>query len=131
MTEQEIKDEVNFVAEQLEELKERQRAERKAYFENPDNAKRIAEARQRLAIAEQLYKARKKAGLTQAELASRMNVSHPWSPNWNVDAATSPAIHCSNTQLPAAASLPLPSLDSAYIRHVNPPCPHGEFYLKG
>lgn len=77
MTEQEIKDEVNCVAEQLEELKERQRTERKAYFENPDNAKQIAEARQRLAIAEQLYKARKKAGLTQAELASRMNVSQP------------------------------------------------------
>ena len=30
-----------------------------------------------MAIAEQLYKARKKAGLTQAEVASRMQVSQP------------------------------------------------------
>ena len=46
-------------------------------FDDPDNAERIAEARQRLAIAAQLYKARKKAGLSQAELARRMKVSQP------------------------------------------------------
>ena len=61
MTEQEIKDEVKYVAEHLEELKAKQQAERQAYFDDPANAERIAEARQRLAIAAQLYKARKKA----------------------------------------------------------------------
>ena len=61
MTEQEIKAEVKYVAEHLEELKAKQQAERQAYFNDPANAERIAEARQRLAIAAQLYKARKKA----------------------------------------------------------------------
>ena len=77
MTQREIKDEVTHVAEHLEEIKMRQQAERKAYFDNPENAERIMAARQRLAISEQLYNARKKAGLTQTELARRMNVSQP------------------------------------------------------
>ena len=77
MTEREIHAEVKYVAEHLEELKAKQQTERQAYFEDPANATRIAEARQRLAIAEQLYNARKKAGLTQAELARRMKVSQP------------------------------------------------------
>ena len=77
MTDQEIKDEVKYVAEHLEKLKAKQQAERQAYFDDPANAERIAEARQRLAIAAQLYKARKKAGLSQAELARRMKVSQP------------------------------------------------------
>ena len=77
MTDQEIKREVHFVAEHLAELKKKQQAERKAYFDDPTNAERIAETRQRLAIAEQLYNARKKAGFTQAELARRMHVSQP------------------------------------------------------
>ena len=77
ITDKEIKDEVKYVAEHLEELKSSQQAERQAYFENPANAELIAETRQRLAIAEQLYKARRKAGFTQAELARRMNVSQP------------------------------------------------------
>ena len=77
MTEQEIKNEVKYVAEHLETLKASQQAERQAYFEDPANAARIAAARQRLAIAEQLFNARRKAHLTQAELARRMNVSQP------------------------------------------------------
>ena len=77
ITKQEIKDEVKYVAAHLEQLKAEQQAERQAYFENPVNAERIAETRQHLAIAEQLYKARKKAGFSQAELARRMNVSQP------------------------------------------------------
>ena len=77
MTEKEIQSEVKYVSEHLAELKATQQVERRAYFEDPANAKCIAEARQRLALAEQLYNARKKAGLTQAELARRMNVSQP------------------------------------------------------
>ena len=77
MKERAIHAEVKYVAEHLEELKASQQAERQAYFEDPANAARIAETRQRLAIAEQLYNARRKAGLTQAELARRMQVSQP------------------------------------------------------
>ena len=76
-TEREIHTEVKYVAEHLEELKARQQAERQAYFDDPANALHIAEARQHLAIAEQLYNARRKAGLTQVELARRMKVSQP------------------------------------------------------
>ena len=77
MTRNEIKNEVKYVAEHLEEMKQRQCAERDAYFDDPVNARQIALARQHLAIAEQLYRARKKAGFTQAALARRMNVSQP------------------------------------------------------
>ena len=56
-TDKEIKEEVAYVLEHLEELAAKQQAERKAYFENPANAERIARTRQRLAIAEELYKA--------------------------------------------------------------------------
>ena len=77
MTDKQIKDEVAYVAGHLKQMKKNQQAERQAYADNPENAKRMAETRQHLAIAEQLYKARKRAGFTQAELASRMNVSQP------------------------------------------------------
>jgi len=76
-TDKELEAEVAYFAEHLKETAARQQAERKAYFADPDKAGRIAMARQRLAIAEQLYKARKKAGLTQAEVASKMQVSQP------------------------------------------------------
>ncbi|MCQ2403224.1 MAG: helix-turn-helix domain-containing protein [Lentisphaeria bacterium] len=76
-TDKELAAEVAYFTEHLDELSVKQQAERKAYFENPDNAGRIAFVQQRMAIAEQLYKARKKAGLTQAEVASRMQVSQP------------------------------------------------------
>lgn len=55
----------------------KQQAERKAFFENSANAELIKQTRQHLVIAEMLYKARQKAGLTQAELARKMNVSQP------------------------------------------------------
>ena len=55
----------------------RQKAERKAYFDDPANAELLELTRQRMAIAQELYKARKRAGLTQAELAKKMKVSQP------------------------------------------------------
>jgi ribosome-binding protein aMBF1 (putative translation factor) len=55
----------------------RQKAERQAYFDDPANENLIAMTRQRMAIAQELYNARKKAGLTQAELAEKMKVSQP------------------------------------------------------
>ena len=56
-TDKEIEEEVDYFLEHLDELAAKQQAERKAYFENPANAERIARTRQRLAIAEELYKA--------------------------------------------------------------------------
>ena len=51
----EIKEEVAYFVEQLDELAAKQQAERKTYFEDPANAERIARTCQRLAIAEELY----------------------------------------------------------------------------
>ena len=56
-TDKEIEEEVDYFLEHLDELAAKQQTERKAYFENPANAERIARTRQRLAIAEELYKA--------------------------------------------------------------------------
>ena len=56
-TDKEIEEEVDYFLEHLDELAAKQQAERKAYFENPANAERITQTRQRLAIAEELYKA--------------------------------------------------------------------------
>ena len=93
-TDKEIEEEVDYFLEHLDELAAKQQAERKAYFENPANAERIARTRQRLAIAEQLYKARHKAGLTQAEVAARMKVSQPLVARleWSVAVAIFPVI---------------------------------------
>lgn len=55
----------------------RQSKERQAILNDPANAERLAEIRERLAIIEQLYKARQAAKLTQKELAEKMNVRQP------------------------------------------------------
>ena len=47
-------------------------AERDAYFTDPANAEEIEAMFARMAIVEELYKARQEAGLTQKELAERM-----------------------------------------------------------
>ncbi len=54
-TDKEIKEEVAYFVEHLDEIAAKQQAERKAYFEDPANAERIARTRRRLAIAEELY----------------------------------------------------------------------------
>ena len=54
-TDKEIKEEVAYFVEHLDEITAKQQAERKAYFEDPANAERIARTRRRLAIAEELY----------------------------------------------------------------------------
>lgn len=55
----------------------RQAAEREAFLNDPGNAEMIARIKERLTIAEALYKARKAARLTQEELAEKMNVKQP------------------------------------------------------
>ncbi len=72
-----IEEEVHFFVEHLDEIEAKQFAERKSFMENPANSERISIMHQRMAIAEQLYNARKKTGLTQAELAEKMKVSQP------------------------------------------------------
>ena len=50
-----------------------QATEREVYFNDPANAARIAEMRLALDIAGELYRARKKAKLTQTELAKKIH----------------------------------------------------------
>ena len=56
-TDKEIEEEVDYFLEPLDEIAAKQQAERKAYFEDPANAERIARMRRRMAIAEELFKA--------------------------------------------------------------------------
>ena len=53
----------------------RQSAARKAYREDPANAQRLILVRQRMAIAKLLYDIRKKAGLSQKQIAEKMNTN--------------------------------------------------------
>lgn len=76
-TDAEIEAEIDDFIEHFDEIAMRQQQERDAYFSDPANAERIELVRQRMAIAEQLYNARKKAGLTQKEVAAKMSVSQP------------------------------------------------------
>ena len=69
--------EVKFFAKNLDRREKVQREAREKLLKSNENAERLAIVRQRLVIAEQLYKARKKAGLTQAQLANKMKVSQP------------------------------------------------------
>lgn len=69
--------ELKVFLEHLPEEYARQKAECRAYFNDPCNATLVEVTRQRMAIAQELYSARKKAGLTQAELAEKMKVSQP------------------------------------------------------
>lgn len=73
-----IEAEVASYLENYEQTAEERRKARKARLADPARAEVAAEIRERLAIAEELYKARKEAKLTQAELAARMNVSQPY-----------------------------------------------------
>ena len=53
----------------------RQEQKARALLDDPNNQKRLAEVKRRLDLAEQLYQCRKKAKLTQKELAEKMNTS--------------------------------------------------------
>jgi len=76
-TDKELESEVQYFIEHQKEIAARQKEERAAYRENPENAERLAAVRQRLLVARMLYQARTEANLTQAEVARRMNVSQP------------------------------------------------------
>lgn len=53
----------------------RQERTRKALLEDPANQERLTEVKRRLELAEQLYLCRKKANLTQKELAEKLNTT--------------------------------------------------------
>ena len=77
-TDKELEAEVKYFIEHEDELYAEQSAEREARLSDPANAEFLKECRERRAIAEALYKARKEAKLTQAEIARRMQVSQPY-----------------------------------------------------
>ncbi len=52
--------------------------ERDAYFENPDNADEVAEMMARMKLVEEMYKARRDAGLTQKEVAERIGTKQAY-----------------------------------------------------
>ena len=76
-TDEEIRADVAWFMEHLDEERAKQSAEREAFFNDPANAELIARTRERLQVAKALYDARHEAKLTQAEVAEKMNVSRP------------------------------------------------------
>lgn len=53
----------------------RQEKKARAILDDPCNQERLADMKRRLDLAEQLYQCRRKAKLTQKELAEKMNTS--------------------------------------------------------
>ena len=53
-------------------------AERDAYFTDPANAEEVAELFARMELVEALYKARREAGLTQKELADKLETNQSY-----------------------------------------------------
>ena len=76
-TDEEIRADVAWFIEHLDEERNKQQAEREAFFNDPANAELIARTRERLQVAKALYDARHEANLTQAQVAEKMNVSRP------------------------------------------------------
>lgn len=76
--EQEIAEDIAFIKAHKKEVYAKQSAERDQVLSDPAKQEFLKECRERRAVAEALYKARKDANLTQAEVAERMHVSQPY-----------------------------------------------------
>ncbi len=74
-TDKELKIEVKQFATNIDRLAAEQKAARKARLEAPENVEAVERIQSAMEIAEQLYKARKEANITQKELAERLNTS--------------------------------------------------------
>lgn len=74
---EELDAETKYMLEHFDEEYAKQSAEREAFLNDPANAELIAKTRERLHVAKVLYDARHEAGLTQKEVAEKMNVSRP------------------------------------------------------
>ena len=59
-------------------IRSREELERDAYFTDPANEKEVNAMFERFRLREQLYNARREAGLTQRELAKRMGPSQTY-----------------------------------------------------
>jgi len=76
-TDEELRAEIQYLAEHFDEEYAKQSAEREAFFNDPANAELVAKTRERLQVAKALYDARHEANLTQAQVAEKMQVSRP------------------------------------------------------
>ena len=65
--------EVKDIAKNGDKIYERQAAERAAYFKNPANSKNLHNAGLSMSIAKMMHEARIAKGLTQQELAAKLN----------------------------------------------------------
>ena len=74
----ELANEIKHLAANLESIAAEQSAERQARLNDPVRVEQLELAKERLAISELLYNARKDANLTQAELARRLNRTQPY-----------------------------------------------------
>ena len=59
-------------------IRSQEELERDAYFNDPANAKEVEEMMARMDLVEAMYKARREAKLSQAELARRMGTSQTY-----------------------------------------------------
>jgi DNA-binding XRE family transcriptional regulator len=73
-----LEKEVKYFAQHLEALHAQQSDSREKLLSDPANAEFLKECRERRTVAEVLYQARRRANLTQAEVAERMKVSQPY-----------------------------------------------------
>ncbi len=74
----ELVNEIKHLVKNRDNIAAEQAAKRQARLNDPARAEQIQLAKERLAISELLYNARKEANLTQAELAERLNRSQPY-----------------------------------------------------
>ena len=77
MTDEEIRQEVEYISKNRDKIYEKQKLERENYLNDPANAESLKRVRQKMAISKMLYDIRAKAKLTQREVARRMKVSQP------------------------------------------------------
>ena len=78
MTDGELKAEIAWLKEHLNEERDEQEAERDAYFNDPANADEIADMFARMELIELMYKARHEAGLTQKEIAKKLGTKQAY-----------------------------------------------------
>ncbi len=74
-TDAQLKKELDYLKDHFDEIAAKQNAEHEAFLNDPARAERLAAVQDGMRIAEELYKARKAAKLTQKELAEKLNTS--------------------------------------------------------
>ncbi len=72
-----LEQELSAFMENLDAEREKQQKARDAYLNDPASTERLAGARERMKVAELLYRARTDAKLSQKQIAEKMDVSQP------------------------------------------------------